>query len=164
MKSWMWLSGRVAGRLAAITAVAGLAVLGFVASARGQGAGITLQPVPAGSVDQAQKAFAQKVADTTLKAWTKGQFAPLGADFSDQMKAALPAEKQRAGWDAIRQAFGDYQSVTFSEALTSPQLAKHVVYRFRGIFTKGQPEVRVVTDPAGKVGGFFVLIWQDKMQ
>ena len=79
------------------------------------------------------------------------------------MKVGLPADKQRAAWDTIRQAFGDYQSLTFNEALSSPQLAKHVVYRFRGTFTKGQPEVRVVTDPAGKVGGFFVLIWQDKL-
>lgn len=157
-------SVRVAGRLAAIAAVAAVAILGFASGAHGQGAGMTFQQVPAGSVDQAQKAFAQKVADTTLKAWTKAQFAPLGADFSDQMKVGLPAEKQRGAWDTIRQAFGDYQSLTFHEALTSPQLAKHVVYRFRGVFTKGQPEVRVVTDPAGKVGGFFVLVWQDALQ
>jgi hypothetical protein len=164
MKTRRFLTVPSLGHAAVLAVIVGVTILGFVSGACGQGAGMTFQQVPAASIDQAQKAFAQKVADTTLKAWTKGRFAPVGADFNDAMKTGLPVEKQRQAWDTIRQAFGDYQSVTFHEALTSPALAKHVVYRFRGVFTKGQPEVRVVTDPAGKIGGFFVLIWQDKLQ
>ena len=63
----------------------------------------SFRPIPAGSIDQAQKAAAQKVADRTLKAWRDGRFAPLSRDWTSQMKSALPASKQRqwnplSGW------------------------------------------------------------------
>ncbi len=124
-------------------------------------------PIPAASVDQAQKAFAQKVAHDTLTAWKAGRFQPLDGRFDGKMRSALPPEKQRGAYQAIKATFGDYQSMTFHEALRSKSgTPPMTVYRFRGSFTKTStsPEVRVVIDGQGKVAGFFVLAWFDQLR
>lgn len=124
--------------------------------------------VPASGVDQAQKAAAQGVADRTLKAWRDGRFAPLGADFTEQMRVALPPDVQRQSHESIRGIFGDYQSLEFAEAVVAPELPGLVVYRFRGTFSKTapatRPEVRVVIDSQGKVAGFWCKVWSARLQ
>lgn len=142
-----------------------LAVLVFARPARAQA---RFAPIPAGRIDQAQKAAAQKVADRTLKAWRDGRFAPLSDDWTLQMKSALPPAKQRESYEAIRGTFGDYRSLEFAEAVAAPELPGLVVYRFRGTFSKTspttRPEVRVVVDGQGKVAGFWCKVWSKALQ
>ncbi len=119
--------------------------------------------IPAVQVDVAQKDFAEKAATTAFTAWTKGSFEPLGDNFSKQMQITMPPVMQKQSWAVIEGEFGGFQSVSFHEALKSTAGPAHVIYRFKGTFSKAakSPEVRVVVDDAGKVGGFFVLQWFD---
>lgn len=124
------------------------------------------EPVPAAQIDQTQKNRASQVATTTLSNWFKGQFAPLSDDFTAQMKEKLVPEAQKQAAAGLKSSLGDFQSLEFAEAVTSPSMPGVVVYRFKGKFSTSpeSPEVRVVLDPQGKVGGLWVKPWQNKMQ
>ncbi len=73
-------------------------------------------------------------------------------------------EKQRSASTEIKARYGDYQSMEFHEAVTTSKLPGLTIFRFRGTFSKGQTEVRVVVSKAEKVAGLFVLPWTDVIQ
>lgn len=143
----------------------GLVVAAVAAVSLAQGAPPFDRVAPA-AVDQAQKAFAQKVAHDTLTAWKAGRYTPLDVRYTDQMKTALPPAKQQQSYEVIKATFGDYQSLAFHEAYRSKSGPSLTVYRFRGSFaqTATTPEVRVVLDGQGKVAGFFILAWFDQLR
>jgi len=149
--------------LEAATALALVATFAALALAQGQP---QLELLAAGSVDQAEKALAQKVAHETLGAWKAGRFAPLGAEYTDQMKAAMPPGTQEQAYLQMKALFGDYQSMSFAEAHASRAGPRMVVYRFRGTFSAStdRPEIRVVIDAAGKVAGLWVRPWLAPLQ
>jgi hypothetical protein len=124
------------------------------------------EPVPESKIDQAQKGKAAQIATTTLNNWFKGQFAPLSDDFTSQMKEKLVPEAQKQATEGLKASLGDFQSMEFAEAVTTPSMQGIIVYRFKGRFSKatGSTEIRVVIDKQGKVGGLWVKPWQDKMQ
>jgi hypothetical protein len=126
----------------------------------------SFEPLPASKIDQAQKDKASQIATTTLNNWFKGQFAPLSDDFSQQMKDNLGAEAQKQATEALIAQLGDFQSLEFAEAVTTASMPGIVVYRLKGKFSKAPApaDVRVVFDKQGKVAGFWVKPWQDKMQ
>lgn len=153
-------TSRSLGRWIAAAALVALVTLGVSGAAIGQA---SFQQVPAESLDSAQKAMAEKAATATLEAWRSGQPAPLDG-FTQKMKTALPPAKQTQAYKQITDRFGDFQSITFAGAVTSPQMPEYTVYRFRGTFSKGRPEVRVVVDRSNKVAGFWIKNWNDTIQ
>jgi hypothetical protein len=138
-------------------------ILIMVASAWAQS---SFKPIPASQLNKAERDKAARIADTEFKNWRSGKFEPLTDAFTDQMRAALTAELQRSAYQQTKALFGDYQSLVFAEAVASPDMPGTTVYRFRGTFDKTQdkPEIRVVTDSAGKVSGFWIKPWADQLQ
>ncbi len=122
----------------------------------------SFNPVP--QVDEAQKTKAAQAATTTLSNWYNGKFAPLSDDFTQQMKERVPPEAQKQVVTELKETLGDFQSMDFAQALVSPSMPGIVVYRFKGKFSKESAEIRVVLDQQGKVAGFWVKPWQQKMQ
>ena len=117
--------------------------------------------LPASKVDTAKKEVAQKAATALLTAWNKGKFEPLPDTFTAQMIKDLTPEAQKAGFEKVKAVFGDFQSLTFVEAGTSPKAPGDVIYRFKGTFSKAkeQPEIRVIINDKGKISGCFILKW-----
>ncbi len=109
-------------------------------------------------IDAAERAQAEEVASVTLTAWMDGQFQPLGDEFSEPMRTKLRPDAQERSATTLKGIFGEYRSIEFAEAWT---LNEVTIYRFKGTFTKGQPEVRVNMDKQGKVGGFWCRYWAD---
>jgi hypothetical protein len=121
--------------------------------------------LPAGQIDQAQKNKAAHVASTTLTNQFKGKFEPLSDDFTQQMKEALPPEKQKEVINSIRGKLGEFQSMEFVEAVASQAMPGIIVYRFKGKFSNSpeSPEIRVALDRQGKVAGLWIVPWKDKL-
>ncbi|MGO9118377.1 MAG: hypothetical protein ACLQPD_12325 [Desulfomonilaceae bacterium] len=99
--------------------------------------------------------------------WQNGTFEPVGDEFTLEMQKGLSPELQKQSFEQIRSAFGEYQGMTFVEALTARFLIpRGTVYRFKGSYsrTPAQPEIRVVFDPAGKISGLWLKPWKDEIQ
>ncbi|MCA1960432.1 MAG: DUF3887 domain-containing protein [Desulfomonile sp.] len=122
-------------------------------------------PIPPRQVDQAAKAKAQQAAERLLTGWREGKFAPLPDEFTVEMAANFPPEDQQAAHNNLKALFGELRSLEFAEAVSSPTLAGHVIYRFRGKFsaTDADPEVRVLMNNEGKIAGFWVRHWMDEV-
>ncbi len=121
--------------------------------------------LPDTKVNKAQETSAEKAAMGLLTAWSKGKFETLPDSFSAKMMKELTPDAQKAAYAKVKGAFGDFKSMTFAEAGTSPKVPGAVIYRFKGTFSKAkdQPEVRVVVNGKGKVEGLFVVKWNAGM-
>lgn len=124
-------------------------------------------PTGAGAGDQGdstQRALAERVAMRFLKGWDAGQYEPLADEFSADMRNKFPPDAQKQGHAATAALYGSFQSLEFVEMVP---IDAFKAYRFRGTFAKAQgdarPEVRIVIDDQGKVGGFFARPWSPSM-
>lgn len=119
-----------------------------------------MEKVPAAEVDQAHKAIAEQFGTKIMLAWAKNEYPTVGPEAMDEFqKGHNDVARQKAADKAIEDAFGDFKSMTFHEALrTKPP--KFEVYRFKGTFVKGTAEVRVTVNTAGKIAGHFVVPWK----
>ena len=109
---------------------------------------------------------AQSLADGMLAAQKKGT--PLilkESDATSAVRTEFTAEKQLQTYSAIRELFGDYQSLTFVEAYRTLTEPSYQIFRFQGTFERGnaQPEVRVVMNEQAQLAGFFIRPWQDTL-
>ena len=123
------------------------------------------QPTPVDEVDEKEKERARKIALDVMKSWQDRRFEKLSEDFSERMRIVFDPENQEKSWNQMEELFGDFESLTFVEAATAPKL-ELTAYRFKGTFTKAEkdPEIRVVFDKMGKVNGFWIKHWRDKVR
>ena len=124
----------------------------------------TFEKVPEDKVDTKQKAAAEAFGSTTLTSWAKDEYSALGDEATAEFKAAQDEAGQRVADKALEGQLGDFVSMEYFETVKSNPPA-HVVYRFKGKFSlnKEPIEVRVVYDLNGKIGGFWIKPWLDKM-
>ena len=109
---------------------------------------------------------AQNLTNTLLTAQKAGE--PYILKESEAIAAVqgeLSAEKQLQTYSAIRDLFGDYQSVTFEQACRTTTTPTYYIFRFRGEFERdnAQPEVRVVMNEAEQLAGFSIVPWQENL-
>jgi len=117
-----------------------VAVCLLIAAVRDSTAVSMFLPIPPRQVDQASKAKAQQAAERLLGGWREGKFAPLSDEFTFEMGAGFPPEDQQAAYNNLKALFGELRSLEFVEAVTSPTLAGHVIYRLKA---NSQPRVRI---------------------
>lgn len=108
----------------------------------------------------------RSLANTMLTAQRQGQ--PYLLQESEAIPAVreeFSAEKQLQTYGAIRELFGDYQSLTFVEAYQTLTEPTYRIFRFQGKFERdnAQPEVRLVIDKDEKLAGFSIVPWQDTL-
>jgi hypothetical protein len=122
--------------------------------------------LPAASVDSAGIAQARAAAVGLLSRWAAGKYEPLSDAFTEQIRKAMSPESQRKAYAAIKARYGDFKSLAYAEAATSPDHARFIVYRFKGVFsgTKKKLEVRVLMYTSGKVAGFWVRPWKNEIK
>ncbi|MEM6844539.1 MAG: hypothetical protein AAF632_20130 [Bacteroidota bacterium] len=109
---------------------------------------------------------AQSLTNTLLTAQKAGE--PYILKESEAIAAVqgeFSAEKQSQTYSAIRDLFGDYQSVTFEQAFRTTTTPIYYIFRFRGEFERdnAQPEVRVVMNEAEQLAGFSIVPWEDNL-
>jgi hypothetical protein len=115
-------------------------------------------------VDEAGRKAAEDFARSYEESRKAGVFEPLGDEATAEMRAALTPEKQQQGQQSITANIGEFQSLEYVEAWRRVAGTQSTIYRLRGKFTKGEPEIRVVHDTAGKVSGFWVRPWRDSLE
>lgn len=123
------------------------------------------EPLPRERLDRAQMEQARHTANDLLKSWSQGKFQPLSDEFTQAVRDSFTPDAQQGAYRSIRNLFGDFCELSFVEAFTIELMPEIVIYRFRGSFGKDEerPEVRVVMTDTGKIAGFFVKPWKDKL-
>ncbi len=125
----------------------------------------TLTTVAAEELDVAQRLAAQKFGSETLRAWAKDTYPKVSVPADKEFRLRQnDKNRQRKADKSIEGKYGNFQSMTFYEAVRSnpPQF---IAYRFKGVFSKSSEplEVRVVYDTSGKLGGFWIKPWSDSI-
>lgn len=127
-------------------------------------AGARFSRIPPDRVDQQRRSAAESFARRYEEARAQGTFEHLGPEATDEMRTSLTVHKQKDSQAAIAATFGEYRSLEYVEAWRANASPESTIYRFRGTFTKGKPEIRVVHDRAGKVSGFWLKPWHDSLE
>jgi hypothetical protein len=123
--------------------------------------------VPQAEVNAGFVQKAQQIMDSLYAKWKDGTFEPVGDEFTPEMRKGLSPELQKQSFEQIRSMFGDYQEMTFVEALTARFFVPEgTVYRFKATYsgTSEHPEIRMVFDSDGKISGLWLKPWSDEMQ
>lgn len=110
---------------------------------------------------------AQQLADEILSSMAEGSY------YAFKEGEALPIVEQQFNEDMQKQQYqmiksqlGEYQSgLEYQEAYRAEQAGQEfTIFRFRGDFGQGQPEVRMVFTTDMQMAGLQILPWQEQMQ
>ena len=75
--------------------------------------------IPQSDVASAYVEKSTQLVDSLHAKWRNGIFEPLGDEFTLEMQENLSPELQKQSFEQILTNFGDYQGMTFVEALTA---------------------------------------------
>ncbi len=106
------------------------------------------------------------LSDAIMTAQRAGGFYPLSRDEAiDQMITGLNETVQKQAYSQLHAQLGEYQSLEFDHMMRTAEEPVYEIYRFRGRFdgTDSEVEIRAVTDAGGKLAGFYVRPWKDKL-
>lgn len=118
------------------------------------------------SIDSnAQIESVKKLSHNILTAQKNGVFYILtNNEATPEMVAGLSYEVQKDSYNQIKNTFGEYEDLKFYSIAEVEKGKTYKIYRFKGIFELGLPvEVRSVVNSEGKLAGFFVKPWQNKL-
>lgn len=109
--------------------------------------------------------FAKTVSDKILSSQSKGSYYVLSKDEADiTMINSLNENVQKQSYKKIKNLFGDYKGLTFHSIKELTKGETYEIYRFKGDFEQNNNvEIRAVLNKAGKLAGFFVKPWMDKL-
>jgi hypothetical protein len=141
---------RIIQRVAAITSFMALAACGA-----------DMEKVPDAEINAAHKKVAEDFGNKIMQAWAKNEYPTVGDEAIEEFrKAHNEVERQKSADKTIEDAYGNFQSMTFSSAQRSKP-PKFELYVFKGTFEKGTAAVQVTLDTNGKIAGHFVRPWTD---
>jgi hypothetical protein len=81
-----------------------------------------------------------------------------------QMIEGLSESVQKESYGTIKNLFGDYEDLNFESLMESTDENKYKIYRFKGNFeTSSDVEVRTILNKEGKLAGFYIKPWNEKL-
>lgn len=115
-----------------------------------------------GNIDKAQQlaeAILSSMAEGSYYAFKEGEALPV-------VEQQFNEDMQKQQYQMIKSQLGEYQSgLEYQEAYRAEQAGQEfTIYRFRGEFGQGQPEVRMVFTTDMQMAGLQILPWQEQMQ
>lgn len=115
--------------------------------------------------NQEELEIAKELTHRILTEQKKGGYYPLTQDeATPAMIEGLSEVVQKDSYKQIKGLFGDYKEVEYKEMLENTEGDKYKIYRFKGHFeTDTNIEVRTIMDAQGKIAGFYIKPWSDKI-
>jgi hypothetical protein len=117
------------------------------------------------TASNAQIESVKDLSHSILIAQKNGDFYILtNKEATPEMIAELNESVQKESYNQIKNTFGVYKSLKFHSIEEVVEGKTYKVFRFKGDFEFGLPvEVRSVINQEGKLAGFFVKPWQNKL-
>ena len=109
--------------------------------------------------------IAEKFAGDYFTAQKNGSYYKFKDDAIDIVKNQLTEESQRAVYKQLRDNYGDFKSLDYTETWIQKGNTAFKIYRFKGDFDKSNKklEIRVILNDSDKVAGFWIKPWSDMM-
>ena len=125
-----------------------------------------LQRLDKSDIDTAKCQIAKKFSVEFYTKLKNGSYYQFMDEASDAVKTQMTEAVQKAAYKQIKDNFGDFQSLTYSETWIQKSNPGMKIYRFKGVFdkSKDQLEIRVVITNTGKIAGFWIKPWSDSLQ
>jgi len=116
-------------------------------------------------VDKEQFELVKNLTDQILTEQKNGGYYSLSDNEATvQMIEGLSESVQKESYVTIKNLFGDYQGLSFESLMESTDENKYKIYRFKGNFeTSSDVEVRAVLNKEGKLAGFYIKPWNEKL-
>lgn len=142
----------------------GVVVLLFIFSVLITGCGSKFDTLPESEVDSEMRTDAERIGSTLLKAHREGCFEPLGDEASDIMRSSYTPDQQKKSYEHLKSVIGEFESMEYVETCVPKEGQRFYVFRFKGEFSKNKNvEVRIVINEDGKLDGFWVKPWKNKL-
>lgn len=116
-----------------------------------------------GDVAKTKIEIAQKFANSFLTLNKAGMPYQFNNEAIEPIKLQLTPENQKTAYNQIKNEFGDFESLAYSETWIDNLNPNYKVLRFKGNFSKSSKklEIRVVLDNNDKINGFWIRPWSD---
>ena len=117
-------------------------------------------------IDSAKMKIAQKFSNDFYTQLSNGSYYKFNDEAIPQIKNQMTEDFQKATYKQIKDNFGDFVSLNYSETWIQTSNPKMFIFRFKGKFNKSNDdlEIRVVIIENGKIAGFFIKPWNNKLQ
>jgi hypothetical protein len=117
-------------------------------------------------VDSKKNEIAKKFAFNYMTAQKNNTFYKFNDEAIDILKDQLTEERQKAGYTQLKDNFGDFKSLEYSETWIQKDNSSYKIFRFKGDFEKStnKLEIRVILNESDKVAGFWIKPWADMLQ
>jgi hypothetical protein len=116
-------------------------------------------------VDKEEFELVKNLTDKIITAQKNGGYYNLTENEATvQMIEGLNESVQKESYGKIKNMFGDYEDLNFESLMESTDGNKYRIYRFKGNFeTNSDVEVRAVLNKEGKLAGFYIRPWKEKL-
>ncbi|MDF9796835.1 hypothetical protein OKW21_002098 [Catalinimonas alkaloidigena] len=117
-------------------------------------------------VNPADVKAAEDIADQILTKMAEGSYYEFKeGEAIPEIVQLFTKDTQKQAYQQIKAQVGEYlSSLEFQEAYSLSQGGMEAtIFRFKGDFSKSEPEVRVVLDRDDKLAGLRVLPWTDQL-
>ncbi len=109
--------------------------------------------------------LARSIADRLLVSQRNGGFFPLSnKEATTAMVVKYDEKQQRKIYNFITGTHGAYEELAFHQLVRNESRPSFDIYRFRGKFGGEDVEVRTTLDPQGKLAGFYLLQWSERVR
>lgn len=109
--------------------------------------------------------FARSISDRLLVSQSEGSFVALSnKEATTAMVVEYDEKRQRKTYDFITGTHGAYEELAFHQLVRNESRPSYDIYRFRGKFGGEDVEVRTTLDPQGKLAGFYLLQWSERVR
>lgn len=117
------------------------------------------------NLNKEQLEFARDLSEKILQKQKDGGYYILTeTEATSAMVAGLNETVQKEAYKKVRSIYGDYKGVKFVTLVRRTEGADLNIYRFKGLFeTNADVEVRTVLNADGKLAGFFIKPWNEKL-
>ena len=117
-------------------------------------------------VNSSKIEIAKKFANFYLAALKNDSFYQFKDEAVDILKNQLTEERQKASYKQIKDMFGDFKSLDYTETWIQKDDTVFKILRFKGDFEKSDQklEIRVILNDTNKIAGFWIKPWSDMLQ
>ena len=118
------------------------------------------------AVNNHSKETAGKFATVFLTDLKNGSVYQFKDEATGDLKKALTEDMQKQSYQNLKDQFGDFESLNYTETWIYSKDTTLRFFRFKADFNKsnGKLEVRVVLNGEGKIAGIWITPWKDTIQ
>lgn len=123
------------------------------------------EKLPEEKADKSKIELASDIANAYFESVKNGNYYDFKDNAIEEFKNQMTPEVQKHTYQQLKEQFGDFESLNYSETWIKKDNVDLQVTRFKGKFEKSDEpmEIRVVLNASNKITGFWIKPWKDDL-